>query len=114
MTTTYAVWREFISGPKKVYSAMAFAQFFSGHFTEAASWAEMAVQEKPNVLITVSIAAASNALAGRLQDAARAMTQLRQLDPALHLSNLKGLFPLKRSEDYAKWEEGLRLAGLPE
>jgi hypothetical protein len=24
------------------------------------------------------------------------------------------LFPIRRTEDYAKWEEGLRLAGLPE
>jgi adenylate cyclase len=97
-----------------MYCVLAFAHFFSGHPTEAASWAEMAVREKPNVLITVSIAAASNALTGRLEEAARVMAQVRRLNPGLRLSNLKDLFPIRRTEDYAKWEEGLRLAGLPE
>jgi adenylate cyclase len=97
-----------------MYCVMAFAHLFSGHHTEAASWAEMAVREKPNVLITVSIAAASNALSGRLEEAARAIAQVRRLKPALRLSNLKDLFPLRRTEDCAKWEGGLRLAGLPE
>jgi hypothetical protein len=42
------------------------------------------------------------------------MAQVRRLNPGLRLSNLKDLFPIRRTEDYAKWEEGLRLAGLPE
>ena len=42
------------------------------------------------------------------------MARLRQLDPALRLSNLKDLLTLRRPEDFAKWEEGLRKAGLPE
>jgi Flp pilus assembly protein TadD len=97
-----------------MYAALAFAHFFSGRYTEAVSLAEMAVREKPTLVITVSIAAASNALTGRREEAARAMAQVRRLKPALRLSNLKDLFPIRRTEDYAKWEEGLRLAGLPE
>ena len=33
-----------------MYSALAFAHFFAGRYTEAVSWAEMAVREKPNFL----------------------------------------------------------------
>jgi hypothetical protein len=57
--------------------------------------------------------AASNALAGRLEEARRAMGQLRQIDPALHISNVRDLYPLRRPEDRAKLIDGLRKAGLP-
>ena len=42
------------------------------------------------------------------------MARLRQLDPALRISNLKDLIPLRRPEDLARLAEGLRKAGLPE
>jgi hypothetical protein len=42
------------------------------------------------------------------------MVRLRQVEPALRLSNLKTSFPLRRPEHFAKWEEGPRNAGLPE
>jgi TolB-like protein/class 3 adenylate cyclase len=97
-----------------MFSALAFAHFFAGRKEEAASWAEMAVREKSNLLITLTIAAASSALAGRLEDAARALAQLRQLHPTLRMENLRKLFPIRRPEDFAKLAEGMRLAGLPE
>ena len=61
-----------------------------------------------------TVSAASNSLVGRPQDAERAMARLRSIDPTLRLSNLKDLLPIKRPEDFARWSEGLRLAGLPE
>ena len=42
------------------------------------------------------------------------MARLRQLDPDLRMSNVKDLFPIRRVEDLARWEEGMRKAGLPE
>ena len=78
------------------------------------SWAEMAVREKPSLLITLTIAAASSALAGRLGEAARTLAQVRQLQPTLRMDNLQNLFPIRRPEDFAKLAEGMRLAGLPE
>ena len=64
--------------------------------------------------IAACIAAASGGLGGRLPEAQKAMARLRQLDPSLRMSNLKDLFPIRRSEDYVKWEAGMRKAGLPE
>jgi len=42
------------------------------------------------------------------------MARLRQIDPELRVSNLKDMTPLRRPEDRARLEEGLRKAGLPE
>jgi adenylate cyclase len=95
-------------------AATAYAHFFAGHYDEALSWAETAVREQPNFLLSTCMAAASGALAGRPAESQKAMVRLRQLDPALRISNLKDLFPIRRSEDFTKWEEALRRAGLPE
>jgi hypothetical protein len=51
---------------------------------------------------------------GRLDAAQEAMAKLRQLDPGLRISNLRNLQPIRQPDDYARWEAGLRLAGLPE
>jgi hypothetical protein len=60
------------------------------------------------------VVAASAALAGKPAESQKAMAHLRQLDPALRLSNLKNLHPFRWPEDSARWAEGLRKAGLPE
>jgi len=95
-------------------SANASAHFISGRYAEALSWAETAMREQPNSLIATCAAAASAALSGRHDEAQKAMARLRQLNPALRVSNLKDLFPIRRSEDFTKWADGLRKAGLPE
>jgi hypothetical protein len=68
----------------------------------------------PSFLIPASIIAASLALAGRTDEARRAMDHLRQLDPALRISNLTDWLPIHRPEDLATFADGLRKAGLPE
>ncbi len=50
----------------------------------------------------------------RPDEARRAMDHLRQLDPALRISNLEDWLPIHRPEDFATFAEGLRRAGLPE
>ena len=92
----------------------AWGHFFSGRYDESALLAETAVREQPNFLVANCIAAASNALADRPAEAAKAMARLRQFNPDLRLSNLKALIPLRRSEDFERWAQGLRKAGLPE
>ena len=42
------------------------------------------------------------------------MARLRDLEPALRLSRLRGFLPFRRPEHFARWAAGLRLAGLPE
>jgi TolB-like protein len=98
----------------RAQGGMAHAHFFAGRYDQASSWAEKAFRERPGYQPAVRIAAASNALAGRLEEAHKAMARLRQLDPELRVSNLHHLMPLRRSEDVFKWKEALRMAGLPE
>jgi adenylate cyclase len=97
-----------------MHTAMANAHLFAGRYEEASSWAEMALREKPDFTLAAYVAAASNALAGRLAEAEKAMALVRQQNPTFRLTNLQNLYPFRRPEDFAKMTEGLRLAGLPE
>lgn len=92
----------------------AFAHYFAGSSDEAALWAERAWCEKPNWLWTLRIAAASNALACHLDRTQKAVARLRELDPDFRVSSVKSLARLSRPEDFARFEDGLRKAGLPE
>jgi adenylate cyclase len=95
--------------------ATAHAHVFAGRYDVASSWAEMALRDRPDHLNALRIAAANNALAGRLEQAQKALARLRELDPARRVSNLRDTMgPYRRPEDVARYEEGLRRAGLPE
>jgi adenylate cyclase len=95
--------------------ATAHAHFYALRYDVASLWAERALRSSPNTLLALRIAAASNALAGRLEQAQRLLARLRQLDPGLHVSNLGNTLGLYRRQEYvARLEEGLRRAGLPE
>jgi tetratricopeptide (TPR) repeat protein len=96
-------------------SGTAYAHFLLGRYDEAASLAAMALQDNPDYQPLLRAAAASNAMAGRLEQAQKAVARLRQMNPSLRISNLKDVLgPYRRAEDLARYEEGLQRAGLPE
>jgi tetratricopeptide (TPR) repeat protein len=95
-------------------TALAMAHFFSGHYAESLSWAEKALRDHPDYQLVLRVSVAANALTGHQQAAKQALARLRHLDPALRVSNLKDRFPLRRTEDIARFSDGLRKAGLPE
>jgi adenylate cyclase len=102
----------FISG---VRTGISHAHFFLGHYDDAAAWAAMALQDSPDFQPALRMDAASNAMAGRLEQAHQAAVRLRQLNPALRVSNLKEVLgPYRHAEYISRYEEGLRQAGLPE
>jgi hypothetical protein len=79
------------------------------------NWAAMALQDNSDFQPGLRIAAASNAMAGRPEQAHQAVARLRQLIPSLRVSNLKDVLgPYRHAEDLSRYEEGLRQAGLPE
>jgi tetratricopeptide (TPR) repeat protein len=90
-------------------AATACALLFAGRDEEAWSWAEKAARDRPNAtnLRMVAIAASYT---GRQLEAKRAIA----VDPALRVSHIRHLLPIRRPEHLAKYEEGLRKAGLPE
>jgi TolB-like protein/Tfp pilus assembly protein PilF len=98
----------------KMHAALAYAHFFAGRYDDASAMAASALRTRPNYLTAVRAGAASHALAGRLDRAQNLMAHMRKRDSALRISNLKELVPLCRSEDFTRWADGLRKAGLPE
>jgi TolB-like protein len=97
-----------------VRSAIAFAHVFAGRFTEAVSYAEKALADNPNTHQALRATALSCAWAGRTEQAQKAIGRLLQVDPTFRVSKLLHLTPLQRPEDIARYQEGMRKAGLPE
>ena len=92
----------------------AWGYLFQGRYEDAWRWAEAAVRQQPNFFIGICVAAASAALTGNMAAAADAMARLRATHPGLTMKTLPGLLPIRRAQDYERWAEGLRRAGLPE
>jgi adenylate cyclase len=98
----------------RMQAGMAAAHLFAGRFDSASSWAEKSLRQLPSFLMVVGVFAASHALAGRTDEAQRAISHLRQLDPTLRVSNLGDWLPIRRPKDLATFADGLRRAGLQE
>src|SRR5262249_23510312 len=103
-------------GNPQAQVATALAYFCIGRYDDAVFWAEKILGEEFRMIYITAlrVAAASHALAGRLEEAQRAMMVSHQLDPTLRVSNLKDRLPPLRPENFARVAEGLRKAGLPE
>jgi hypothetical protein len=97
-----------------MHVAVAWAHFIAGRYDEALMEAEAAVRGQVNFFVGTCLAAASAALAGKPDQAEKAMARARELNPNLRLSNLKDLIPFRRREDFDRWYDGLKKAGLPE
>ena len=97
-----------------MHAAVAYAHFLARRYDAAWSSAEKAMRDNPTLLLAICMSAASNALAGRLEPAQKAMARALECDPDLRASNLSDLAPFRRAEDRASFAKGLRKAGLPE
>src|SRR5229473_662353 len=93
---------------------MAYAHFLAVRYDMASSCAEKSMRDNPAFLLAICISAASNALAGRLEPAQKAMARALECNPDLRASNLRDLAPFRREQDLAMFAKGLRKAGLPE
>jgi adenylate cyclase len=95
-------------------NSMAIGHFLASRYDEALAWTAQALRPDPDFSTPWRIAVASHALAGRIEEAKAACARLRQLEPQLRVGNFRDLMGPLRPADFAKWEEGLRIAGLPE
>jgi TolB-like protein/class 3 adenylate cyclase len=98
----------------RALGGIAFAHFVASRYDEASLWAQKALRERQNYLPAIRDLAAAHALAGRHLEAQKAMAHLREVYPAMRVANVKDWVPLRRPEDLARLEDGLRKAGLPE
>ncbi len=93
---------------------IAFAHFIASRYEESIAMAGATSNSPQNAFIAMAAAAASATHLGRMEEARRIVSQLLAADPALCCANLGERFPMKRADDFARWTEGLRRAGLPE
>jgi TolB-like protein len=94
-------------------SSIAIGHFLASRYDEALSWTAKALRPDPKFATPWRIAVASHALAGHMKEAQAACARLRELEPLLRVSNFRDLMGPLRPADLAKWEVGLRMAGLP-
>jgi TolB-like protein len=94
-------------------TAMSFAHFVAGNYLEGLACAEAAERIKTNYLFPLLTSTICAALAGRDEQARKAMARLRLVDPDLRIS-LVSTIQTMRPEDFERWKEGLRRAGMLE
>jgi TolB-like protein/class 3 adenylate cyclase len=96
-------------------SNIAHGYLHSNEFEAGAQWAERALSERPVFGSALRVAAACYGLAGRKEEARGVVDRLLEADPALRVSNLRErLGPYRLEVSFARYEQGLRLAGVPE
>jgi tetratricopeptide (TPR) repeat protein len=95
-------------------AGMGLAHFVAGRYAEGVTWAERAIRENPTYLPGYRTATVCLALSGRLDEARRTAARLQALDPSSRIANIAERVPLRRPEDFARYAEALRAAGLPE
>jgi len=96
------------------FAGVAHAHFHAGRYEEAIAWGEKARRERSDNVAAARIIAAANALAGKMGQAQIAMRRVGELAPALRVSNLCETLGPYAPDRYARYEQALRLAGLPE
>ncbi|MBV8408023.1 MAG: tetratricopeptide repeat protein [Alphaproteobacteria bacterium] len=104
----------FDPGVRAWLTATGVAHLLAGRYDESLSWTRRTMQAYPDFPAAWRVAATCHALAGQIEEAKAMCARLRELEPQLRVRNIRDLFAPYRSADLAKFEEGLRIAGLPE
>ncbi len=98
----------------RALGAIGLAHFIAGRYDEASTWGEKSMQLRPHYLPAICYVAAAQELAGRHSEALKMMAHLREVDPAMRVSDVKDWMPIRSADGVARYEDGLRKAGLPE
>jgi TolB-like protein/class 3 adenylate cyclase/Tfp pilus assembly protein PilF len=93
---------------------MAISHYLAGRYADAVSWAQTSLQALPNHLTALRVLVAANAMAGNAEAARSACAAYQRADPAVRISNIGDRLGACSSDVLARYEQGLRLAGLPE
>lgn len=97
----------------QMQTAMAHALFTAGDDTEALSWAQRALDYRPDHFPALLAAAASAAHLDLKAKAEDAKARLLRQFPETDLKFFTTLLPYQQPQDAARWSDGLRKAGLP-
>ena len=93
-------------------STCGLCHFVAGRFDQAADCERRAVDLHPDFGTAWRTYAASAGMAGRREEAARALKEAKRLQPSLSLAWVESFHPIVKASDRAVYIEGLRAAGL--
>jgi len=94
--------------------AIASAHISAGRYDVAVAWAEKALRLQSRYQPTLRLLAVSYALSGRIEQARATLARLREVNPQVRIADLPDILPYRRPEDFARYADALRMAGLPE
>ena len=97
----------------QMQTALAHAHFTAGDDRQALSWAQKALDYRPDHYPALLAAAASAAHLDLPTEAEDAKARLLRVLPGINARFVTDLLPHQRPEDAARWVEGLYKAGLP-
>jgi TolB-like protein/Tfp pilus assembly protein PilF len=94
------------------FSVKGLCHFMAGRFADAMEWERHAVELRPHFATAWRTLAASAGKAGSLDEAARALSEAKRLQPSLSVEWIAKYHPIVHEKDRAVYIEGLRGAGL--
>jgi tetratricopeptide (TPR) repeat protein len=94
--------------------AKAFSHFIAGRYEDAITSAEAVGSSPQNAGIAAASVVASAVMLGRINYARSALNELLRTEPGLRMHNLRSRFPLVKDDDYRRFAQALRQAGLGE
>lgn len=93
-------------------STCGLCHFVAGQFGEAADFERRAVELHPDFGTAWRTYSAAAGMAGRLDEASRALTEARRLQPTLSIEWVEKYHPIVKPSDRAIYIQGLRAGGL--
>ena len=97
-----------------IQSVAGHAHYHAERYAVAASWAERVLRQMKWFKPGLRLAAASYAQAGMKDEAGQARARLLEVEPTLRVSNLRDVLGPYRAAGLAHYEDGLRMAGVPQ
>ncbi|WP_051382577.1 adenylate/guanylate cyclase domain-containing protein [Bradyrhizobium sp. Tv2a-2] len=94
-------------------NGLAIVHYFAEQYETALRFAQRATRQNPDYPAAQIMVAVSAAMAGRERETAAAVQRLLQLDPSYRFESFRDIWLVRRAEDRAAFEAGLRLTGLP-
>jgi adenylate cyclase len=94
------------------FSVRGLCHFMAGRFVQAVEWERRAVELRPHFGSAWRTLAASAGKAGNLDEATRALSEAKRLQPSLSVAWVEKYHPIAHQKDRSIYIDGLRAAGL--
>jgi TolB-like protein/Flp pilus assembly protein TadD len=93
---------------------LGFAAFMAGRYPEALDHLDRSLRQNANIPGPYRLRAACLSQLGRMDEARAALAEFLRLVPNATIASMRAQLPIKRAEDFERYANALRQAGLPE